>query len=125
MESRVDGEVTSSQKYGEFVELAGAWWPTQIETLDAQGRRTALVTQRFQLLGSDAFAARMKELRTGRENVQFLREPLADMRAAEKSIDDGRGTFEDQLVMLAHFYAIQQWDRVIQHLVALERAGDG
>ena len=42
------------------------------------------------------------------------------MRVAKKSIDDGKGTFEDHLVMLAHFYAIQQWDRVLQHLEALE-----
>jgi hypothetical protein len=120
METRMDGEVTSSQKYGEFVELSGAWWPTQIETLDAKGRRTALVTQRFQLLGSDACAARLKELQTGRDNVQFLGEPLSDMLGAKKSIDDGKGTFEDHLVMLEHFYAIQQWDRVMPHLESLE-----
>ncbi|MHB8861540.1 MAG: VIT domain-containing protein [Pirellulaceae bacterium] len=120
MEVRVNGEVTTSQQYGEFVEFAGAWWPTQIETLDSQGRRTQLVTQRFQLLGADAFAVRLNELQTGRDAVQFLHEPLADVSAAKKAIDDGHGTFEDQFVMLGHFHAIQQWDRVLQHLEKLE-----
>ncbi|MBM4092325.1 MAG: hypothetical protein FJ276_23295, partial [Planctomycetes bacterium] len=120
MESRQDGEVTASQAFGEFVEAAGAWWPTRIETFDARGRRTALITQRFQLHGSDAFAARVKELNAGRDQVHFLREPLAEMRAANKSIGDGKGTFEDHFAMLAHYYAIQQWDQVVQHLESLE-----
>ncbi|MHB8954750.1 MAG: VIT domain-containing protein [Pirellulaceae bacterium] len=120
MEVRVNDEITTSQKYGEFVEWGGAWWPTQIETLDTQGRRTQLVAQRFQPLGADEFAARLKELQTGREAVQFLHEPLAEIPAAKHSIDDGRGTFEDQMVMLGHFYGVQQWDRVLQHLERLE-----
>ena len=97
MESRENGEVTSSQKFGEFVELGGAWWPTQIETLDAQGRRTALVTQRFQLLGTDAFAARMKELQAGREDTSsscasrwrtcvWPRSPSTTVRVRSKTI---------------------------------------
>jgi len=125
METREYGEVTSSQTFGEFVEWAGAWWPTRSESFDAQGRRTTLVTQRFQLLDDGAFAARAQELQAGREQVQFIREPLPDTLAARKSVDEGKGTFEDHLVTLTHFYAIQQWDHVMRHLESLEALAQG
>ena len=36
-ETVADGSVQSTIRFSEFVELAGAWWPTQIETVDAAG----------------------------------------------------------------------------------------
>ena len=67
----------------------------------------------------------MREELRGRDTVQFLRQPLVTVPAARLAIDAGRGSFDDHFAMLCHFFAIQQWDRVLQHLESMESLSAG
>ena len=53
-----------------------------------------------------------------------LRQPLVTMRAA-CAIRAGKGTLEDHFTMLSHCRAIQQWNRVLDHLEAMETIAAG
>ena len=56
-----------------------------------------------------------------REQAQLLREPLPKLVDAKKALAAGKAAFEDQMVMLLHFQATQQWDRVLGHLAEAEK----
>ncbi len=116
-----DGKVTSVQKFGGFVQVAGGWWATQIESFDDQERRSMLMTQEFAELDDEKFTQRMKEEQIGQDHVQWVHEPLPNLPAARKADADGNGKFEDHLVVLLHFAQIQKWDRVLQQLEAMEK----
>ena len=123
-ETRQEGVLTAQQKFEGFVQMAGAWWATQVTSYDGQGRRSVLITQQFKEWDQADFSRRVQEEQAQRQDVQFLQEPLAKTVDAHKRIEDGQGEFADHVVMLLHFSAIQQWDRVLEHLQALEKLAD-
>ncbi len=49
-ESTVNGTIT----FDDFVEVAGAWYAGRIESFDAEGRRTSVVTRKFSVLPAGA-----------------------------------------------------------------------
>ena len=53
--------------------------------------------------------------------AQLLREPLPKLVDAKKALAAGKAAFADQMVMLLHFQATQQWDRVLAHLAEAEK----
>jgi predicted Zn-dependent protease len=120
-----DGKLTASTKYDAFVEVAGAWWPGRVESFDAKGRRTGLVTQKYTVLSADVFAVEIKRQLAGRDQVQFLREPLPKLLDAKRALATGKAGFEDQLTMAAYFAATQQWTKVQEHLEAAEKLAAG
>ena len=124
-ESIQKGEVTSSSVFSDFVEIAGAWWATRIEAFDKDGKRTSLTTQKLRQVPTNEFQRRIDRELSGRDKVQFLRMPLMALGKAKKARDEGKAAFEDQIVLMLHFAASQQWDRVVEHLEAAEKlAGD-
>ncbi|MHC4176708.1 MAG: VIT domain-containing protein, partial [Planctomycetota bacterium] len=125
IESRREGKVTSSTKFDQFVEIAGAWWGGRMQTLDQEGRRTSLLTQKFRLLATDAFDQQVKGQLAGRERVQFLREPRVELADAKRTFADGVATFDDRMTLLLHFCDSQQWSRVLEHLEQAEKLAAG
>ncbi len=115
------GKVTSRTTFGDFVEIAGAWYAGRSESLDADGRRTSIVTQKFTVLPAGEFNRLWKQDLAIREQAQLLREPLPRLVDAKKALAAGKAAFEDQIVMLLHFQATQQWDRVLGHLAEAEK----
>ena len=120
-----EGKVTSTTKFGDFVQVAGAWWATQIETFDHQGRRTSLVTQQFKPLADDTFDRQMEGQLAGLDRVQLIDQPLVEVVDAKQAVAGGKATFDDQLALVLHFSQTQQWDRVMEHLAAAEQLADG
>jgi tetratricopeptide (TPR) repeat protein len=119
------GEVTSSSVLSDFVEIAGGWWATRIETFDKDGKRTSVITQNFRQVPTNEFQRRIDLVLTGRDKVQFLKMPLVTLDKAKRARDEGKAAFEDQVVLMLHFAASQQWDRVAEHLEVAEKlAGD-
>ena len=119
------GKVTSSSVLSEFVQVAGTWWATRIETFNKDGKRTSVTTQKFRNVRPDEFQRRTNLALTGRNKVRFLKMPLPELDEAKKARDDGKATFEDQIVLMLHFAASQQWDRVAEHLEAAEKLSNG
>jgi hypothetical protein len=121
IENANKGKVISTTVFGDFVEIAGAWFAGRIETLDADGRRTSLTTQKFTVLPPGGFDRAWKDEMSIRPQAQLLREPLPRLIDAKKALANGKATFEDQMALLLHFQATQQWDRVLGHLAEAEK----
>ncbi|MBN2291417.1 MAG: hypothetical protein JXM70_03270, partial [Pirellulales bacterium] len=120
IESLQYGKTTSTATFGDFVRWAGAWWAGTIERTDAEGRRVSRTTQTFKSLSKDEFAKKAKAELAACGKTQFIKEPLVSVKDAKQNIADKKATFDDQLAMLLHFSATQQWERTLKHLEAAE-----
>ncbi len=120
-ERRWKGKVQSTRKFGDFVEVAGTWWARTIESLDTDGKRTALETQTIAEVSAEEFAKRMTAELAAKERVLFLKQPLPTVAVAKAAIAAGKATFDDRAVLTLHFAATQQWARAKEHLAECER----
>jgi tetratricopeptide (TPR) repeat protein len=125
IESWQNGKLETTTRFSDFVEVAGAWWAGRIEAVDQEGRIENVTVQRFSPLTSGAFGQRFQQELVGRDRVQFLREPLPKLAAAKRNLRAGKPTFEDRVVLMAHFERSQQWARVMEHLRGAERLAAG
>jgi tetratricopeptide (TPR) repeat protein len=120
-----DGKSTTTYKFDDFIEVAGCWWARRIEVLD-QGRLSSRMTQTITPLTAAALDQEVRKELAGREQVQFLREPLPSVDNAKRAqLAGGDLTVEDQVVLLRHFASRQQWTRVMEHLQQCERLATG
>ena len=120
-ENAVRGKVTSTTTFDDFVEVAGAWYAGRIESMNAEGGRSGPITHKFIVLAPGDFARQWKQRLAVLDRVQLLREPLPTLAEAKKAAAAGKAGFEDQMVLLLHFQATQQWDRVMNHFEAAEK----
>ena len=125
MENRQDGKLTSATRFGDFVEVAGAWFAGRIETFEAENRRTSAVTQKLEPLAPGQFDSLWKEQLAGREQVLFLHVPLAKLADAKQAIAAGKATFEDHLALMLHFERSQQWALMWEHFEKAETLAAG
>jgi predicted Zn-dependent protease len=119
------GKVTEATRFGDFVEVGGAWWARRVERTDENGKRLSLATQTVRPLALKELEGQIRKELTGREQVQFVHLPLPNVRAAKKAAADGKTNFEDQFVLLLHFSGTQQWARVFDHLEQAEKLAGG
>ncbi len=115
------GKINSAITYSDFIEVGGAWYAGRMETVGADGRRDSVTTQKFAVLAAGQFDRLWQQDMAVRDRVQLLREPLPRLIDAKQALAAGKAAFEDQMVMLLHFQATQQWDRVLGHLVEAEK----
>jgi tetratricopeptide (TPR) repeat protein len=125
VEHRHEGKVTSAQQFGDFVEIAGAWWAGRSESFDAENRRVGVTTTAFAAAPPDDFARRFQEELALKEKVQFLREPGRTLADAKRAAAEAKADFDDQMTLLLHFARSQQWTRVFEHLDAAEKLAAG
>ena len=81
-----------------------------------------LITQQIKPLSPEAFDQRYREELAGREQVQFLRLPLATPLEAQQAADNDKATFDDRLALLLRSAAVQDWDRVLAQLGGMEQS---
>ncbi|MBI2195349.1 MAG: hypothetical protein HYU36_25490 [Planctomycetes bacterium] len=125
IEYRSRGKVGSTVNFSEFIEVAGSTWAARVETLDGEGKRTGLQKLQVAECPADAFAKRVAEELRGLEQALLIREPLPAVAEARQALADGKADFEAHLVLLQHFTASQQWERVQEHLEQAEKAAAG
>jgi predicted Zn-dependent protease len=125
VEQRRHGKLTSTTKFEDFVEAAGCWWARRIETTDEQGRRASRITQAVKPLAQEELDRRVRLALAGRNQILFIHEPLPDVIAAKRSVAGGKPSFEDRLVLLAHFAGSQQWARALEHWQQAEQLASG
>ena len=117
-----ESKVNVTTTFDDFVEIAGAWYAGRIESYDADGRRTSVTTQEVQPLAGrrvrSALEAGPGHPRSER-NCSASRCPGWPM--PRRPWLPAKAAFEDQIVMLLHFQATQQWDRVLGHLAEAEK----
>ncbi len=114
-ESRQHDKTTSSTRYEDFVQVAGAWWATRIEAFNKDGERTSRQTLKFTELDKETFSGRMARQLRHRARAQLLSEPVPDEEAS----------FDDRMTLAIHFALIQNWPRVLEHLEAAEALAEG
>ena len=61
IERRNDGKTTSTQQFGDFTEVAGAWWAGTIKSLDDKGRVTSVTSQKIVRLDNDRYTEAMAQ----------------------------------------------------------------
>jgi Flp pilus assembly protein TadD len=122
-----DGKVNLAVKFGEFIEIAGAWWATRIETLNDKEERVSLTTLKYATLDTAAFQQRVKEENklADKENAVLLRQPALMVSDARRALADGKATFDDRMTLLAYFALSQQWTQATQNLEAAEKLASG
>ena len=125
IEHKQDGKVSNSTEHSEFVEVAGAWWATKIETFNEKRQRTSLITQTFKAQSSDEFGKAVERQLADLPRVQLVNLPLVSTVDAKRAVAMGKDTFDDRLRLLLHFHRNQQWDTVVEHLDAAERLAEG
>jgi tetratricopeptide (TPR) repeat protein len=125
IEDRRKGKVTSTTRFDDFTQAAGAWWAQRIETTNADGKRLSLVAQTVKTLTSDVLNQQTKTELAGRAQVQFLHLPMPSIAQAKTARTEGKAGFNDQFVLLLHFHQSQQWTRVLDHLQQAEKLAAG
>jgi hypothetical protein len=125
IEIHQDGKLTGTTRYEDFVQIAGAWWPTRIESLNADGQRTSLTTITFADVDQADFLRRMQVELAFRVRLQLLHEPLPSAAEAKQALADGTASFDDRMVLAMHFAAIQDWTRVNEHFAEAEELAAG
>jgi predicted Zn-dependent protease len=125
IESRRDGKPAGATRFGDFVEVAGAWWPGRIETFDDENRRTSLSVQQFKPVDTNVLGQDIAKELADRGQIQFLHEPLPKFAAAKQAVADGKASFEDQIVLALHFAQSQQWTRAQEYLDNAEKLCSG
>lgn len=124
-ESRQHDETTSSTRYEDFVQIAGAWWATRIEAFNKDGERTSRQTLKIVELDKETFTGRMARQLRDRDRVQLLCEPVPDVEDAKQDVADEKASFDHRMTLAVHFALIQNWPRVIEHLEAAEALAEG
>ncbi len=124
-ENRQHDKTTSSTRYDDFVQVAGAWWATRIEAFNKDGERTSRQTLKFAELDKDTFNDRIARQLRDRERVQLLREPVPEVEDAKQAIADEKASFDHRMALAVHFARIQNWERVFEHLDAAETLAEG
>ncbi|MCU0982575.1 MAG: hypothetical protein MUF25_25740, partial [Pirellulaceae bacterium] len=125
IETHQDGKRTGTTRCEDFVQIAGAWWPGRIESLNANGQRTSLTTIKFAEVDQADFARRMQSHLAVRDRLQVLHEPLPSAAKAKQTLADGKASFDDRMVLAMHFAAIQDWTRVNEHFAEAEQLAAG
>ena len=125
IENRQHGKVTSTTRFEDFVQVAGNWWATRHETLNADGKRHSLTTLTFKELKAETFKRQMAQQLTACDGVQFLREPATEVADAKQALLDNTTNFDDRMALAAHFAQIQDWIRTFEHLDAAEKLAEG
>ena len=117
-----EGKVNSSVVYEDFQQVGGRWWATRQTVYDARGRVETQSIQKLQAVGNEIVTKRLDEARKQQATCLMLPSPLPTLSQAKKATaSGGPGGAVEHLLLMSHFAATQQWNRVNEHLAQLER----
>lgn len=100
----------SSRKFTEFVEVAGTWWATRVEQLDAEGQRTSRETLAVEELDAAAFKTAFDAAVAATADGIFLSTAEPTPEAAKQAVHDGKATMADRLVIVLEHGAFGRFD---------------
>ena len=124
-ERTLDGEIVYRSSYGEYVEVAGRWWPQTIKDFDDQGRVVQTVKQDIKALTKAKFEKRYLSLVPDEAVYQLIDFPLPTVSDARTKSRGGTAEFEDYLVLILDGCRIQNWELVLESLEKLEAVAVG
>ncbi|MFT3879445.1 MAG: hypothetical protein QM703_07275 [Gemmatales bacterium] len=117
-----EGKVNSSVVYADFQQVAGRWWATRRTAYDGRGRMVTQSIQKVQAVAPEMMAQRISEAKKQSASCLMLPSPLPTLAEAKKATaPGGTGGAVEHLILMSHYAATQQWQRVKEHLAHLER----
>ncbi|MCC6125288.1 MAG: tetratricopeptide repeat protein [Pirellulales bacterium] len=125
IESRHTGKTTGKQQFGDFVDVAGAWWAGKIESRDEKGRLVGMSKQTIVRLDNGNYVQNTNREHSGREQIQFLRDPGKKLIDAKKALKADKADFDDRIALFMQFAQSQQWARAMEQLAAAEKLAEG
>jgi tetratricopeptide (TPR) repeat protein len=114
------GRIVSTSLHEKHIEICGAWTPTLIRQLNAEGRETSRTRITIREIAQDAFDAELKTAMAGHDDVIFLGPTDPSLKDARQAIHEKKGTFADHLVHALHLVARQLLPEALR---ALDTAG--
>ena len=115
------GKVAYRVRFSNFLQLGGSWWAGTRETFNDKGQLTTRVIQTVTELPAAAFAQRITQEQTGKEQVLFLTLPFLTVPVANQQVEAGKGTVDHHFRLMLFYSQAQQWEKVREHLQAVER----
>ena len=133
-----EGTASYTKTFGEFVEVAGQWWPQTSAVVDSTGRKTSETRQKITLLATEPFqqrlnaelADRSKVLFAGESTLQRKPQPGTDPKSikrpgtsvadARQRVADGTATTDDRLLLILSECTKQNLAAAIAQVDALE-----
>lgn len=119
-----DGEKTYGQRYEDFVEVGGQWWPEHIrrfrvsgvtgETTDGGATRVAV-----EALDADELAQAIGSQLERCQDAILLDEGAPTLVDAKQAVQDGTARLEERWALLRHFAQTQRWDAAAEHFDAI------
>ena len=120
------GKLTSATAFSDFVQVAGTWWATRVETTDEKERTTSVAKVSVKELDANNVKQEIEKELAGRDKIVFFKQPLPTVRAAKQALADGKADINHHLVLALYQAHTQQWDRVTEHVEQLTKlAGEG
>jgi len=120
------GNVTSSMKMSDFVQVSELWWPGKTESRDADGYLLSQTVTKVRLLDEVEFNTAVAEQVSDEKETLFLDiDPLRNLRSATAAIAAGKGTLADQLLRFYQFQSQRRWDKARIHFDVIEELAGG
>ncbi len=94
----LDGQVLSAWRASDFVEAAGRFFATKVESLDRDGRVVTRQTLRVETLDAAAFETAFTAERAAEQDVLFVGRTDPKLADAKQAIRDGKAGFPEHLV---------------------------
>ena len=120
-----ENKVTSTTTFSDFVEVAGMWWAQSVDTVDADGKRVSLTTQKISALSQADAEKRIEQELSERPQILFVDEPLPSVIEARQHVAENTAKFEDRITLMLHFATTQQWERVQANFDAAATLAEG
>ena len=117
-----EGKATSTTTHSQFVEVAGLWWATKIETSTAAHpeRMTSRITQTITALEDERFAEAYQSHKSLAERTCFLTAPRPTVRQAKQAVAAGTATEQERFTLVLHYCLNQKWPEAFEQLRAWE-----
>ncbi|MBT6154013.1 MAG: hypothetical protein HOL01_17015 [Planctomycetaceae bacterium] len=119
------GKIVSRSTYGDFVEVGGIHWPTEIEVFNDKGQLVSRTTQTVKLHDDEKFMVRFGDELDVLKETQIIRHPLPKVSDSESAAAKGMADFEDRMVLMLRAALVQKWDTVLDELAQIQKLTPG
>jgi Flp pilus assembly protein TadD len=119
------GKPGTRQTFGAFQEVGGQWWPGEIQSFDAGGKRYLHNLVRVEALDRAAFGARIAAELEPRSEAILLGPLPEDLQAAKQAALEGKAGLEQRWTLLCHFADSARWNLAAPHFAAFEELARG
>ncbi|MCA9058313.1 MAG: hypothetical protein KDA85_07430, partial [Planctomycetaceae bacterium] len=113
-----NNNVTNTIQHSDFIQVAGSWWATRIETTgaDQPGRVKYRVVQTVEAFTPQQFAEEFQQQQSMIPASILMPESLPTVRNAKQAIAAGTASAWDHFSMLLHWSMSQKWEEAFASL---------